>query len=83
MIFQPILPADLKSRLSSGGVFKFAFKKTDGTLRTATGTTDLSLIPTVDHPKGRAESSPKVVPFYDLEKGAWRCLSVRTEIYLS
>ena len=83
MNFQPILPAELKSRLSSGGVLKFAFKKIDGTLRTATGTTDLSLIPTVNHPKGRGESSPKVVAFYDLEKGAWRCLSVRTELYVS
>jgi len=83
MNFQPITPAELKTRLSNGGAFKFAFKKLDGTLRTASGTTDLSLIPTINHPKGRGESSPKVVAFYDLEKGAWRCLSVRTELFVS
>ena len=43
MVLQPIAPETLRARLSEG-VVQFAFKKVDGTLRTAVGTTTLATI---------------------------------------
>lgn len=80
MILQPINPQELRSRLNDGTV-QFAFKKLDGTLRTALGTTNLEQIPLDSHPKGEG-SSPKIVPFFDLQKGEWRSVSVSREIFI-
>lgn len=66
---------DLKNKLKSGPV-KFAFRKKDGSLRLAYGTLDMKDIPSDQQPKSGNEASPKILPFYDLEKFAWRSVSV-------
>ena len=70
---------DLKNRLKSGPV-KFAFRKKDGSLRLAYGTLDLNKIPSDQQPKG-GEASPKILPFYDLEKFAWRSVQIGQLIF--
>ncbi len=82
MVLEPISPDLLRARLRNG-VVQFAFKKLDGTLRTAVGTTSLTSIPVDHHPKGVKESSPRQVCFFDLEKGSWRSVSVNQEIFLA
>jgi hypothetical protein len=81
MNFLPTKPETLRRRLTEGAV-QFAFKKLDGSLRTAFGTTNLSSIPAESHPQGVRESSNKVVTFFDLEKREWRSVSTLQEIYL-
>jgi hypothetical protein len=78
----PITHEGLRSRLRNG-VVQFAFKKLDGSLRTAFGTTNLSSIPVDHHPKGVRDSSSRAVVFFDLEKQAWRSLSVRVEVFVA
>lgn len=77
-----IAPNELRNRLTEG-VIQFAFKKLDGTLRTAVGTTNLGAIPLTSHPKGVRESSNQVVTFFDVEKREWRALSVNQEVYVA
>ena len=81
MNFLPTTAEILRARLNEGRL-EFAFKKKDGSLRTAIGTTDLSSIPREAHPQGVREASNKVVTFFDLEKLEWRSVSVLQEIYL-
>jgi hypothetical protein len=80
----PSIPAtsvdDLRNKLSNGPV-RFAFRKKDGSLRLAYGTTDLSKIPDDQHPKGTGTTSPLILPFYDLEKFAWRSISIGQLIF--
>jgi hypothetical protein len=80
MTLLPIEPENLRSRLRQG-IISFAFKKLDGTLRTAVGTTNLSAIPVENHPTGSRASSSTVVTFFDIEKRQWRSLSARTEVF--
>ena len=56
------------------GVVTFSFWKKDGTIREAHGTRRLLAIPHDSWPKGMRKASPSVLTFYDLNKGAWRCL---------
>ena len=70
---------ELKSKLKQGPV-RFAFRKKDGSLRLAYGTLDLDKIPASNHPKG-GEASPKILPFYDLEKFAWRSVQIGQLIF--
>jgi len=81
MILKRVSPSLLKNRLR-GGVVSFAFKKLDGTLRTAVGTTSLTLVPIQNHPTGEKPASPKVVTFWDIEKESWRCVSITQEIFV-
>jgi hypothetical protein len=81
MVLKPINPQELRSRLNQGNV-QFAFKKLDGTLRTAIGTTLLEQVPLDNRPKG-GSSSPRVVTFFDLQKGQWRSVSVNQEMFIS
>jgi hypothetical protein len=81
MVLQPINPQELRARLGQGTV-QFAFKKLDGTLRTAIGTTLLEQVPLDNHPKGEG-SSPRVVTFFDLQKGQWRSISINQEIFIN
>ena len=71
---------DLRYKLKNGTV-RFAFRKKDGSLRLAYGTLDLSKIPNSQHPQSGNESSPLILPFYDLEKFAWRSISVGQLIF--
>ena len=80
MVLQPINPQQLRSPLNVGTV-QFAFKKLDGTLRTALGTTNLEQVPLGNHPKGGG-SSPRVVVFFDLQKGEWRSVNTNQEIFI-
>lgn len=82
MVLEPISPERLRSKLREG-VVHFAFKKLDGTLRTAFGTTQLTIIPIDKHPTGARESSPRVVVFFDTEKREWRSVSVTQEIFIA
>ena len=81
MILTPVNPSVLRVRLQEG-ITQFAFKKLDGTLRLATGTTDLSKIPVENHPTGEKPSSPKVVTFWDVELKEWRAVSASQEIFM-
>jgi hypothetical protein len=81
MTLEPVDPAILRSRLREG-VVQFAFKKVDGTLRTAVGTTNLATIPTDHHPKGTGTPSDRSVRFFDIEKREWRSVSVSREIFI-
>ena len=75
-----ISPQVLSTRLNQG-VVRFFFKKKDGSLRSALGTTALDNIPTKHHPKGNGHS-PKIVPFFDLNKQSWRSVSTAQEIWV-
>lgn len=70
---------DLKTKLKQGPV-RFAFRKKDGSLRLAYGTLDLTKIPNEAQPKGN-QASPKIFPFYDLEKFGWRSIQVGQLIF--
>lgn len=81
MNLTPVSHEELRTRLRRG-VVTFAFKKLNGDLRTAIGTTDLAEVPREFHPAGRGESSDKVVVFFDKEKRQWRSLSKRVEVFM-
>jgi len=73
-------PKALRAKLRRGP-FKFSFEKKDGTLREAYGTLNMELIPESNRPKTDQSSSPMIVPFYDLEKGAWRSVSAAAPVF--
>lgn len=74
---------DLRKALNEGIVI-FQFRKIDGTLRPARGTTCHDLVPTPDTPKGvrtpeqQAAYNRQTVAFYDIDKKAWRCMRIDT-----
>lgn len=72
---------DLRTHLQNR-VVKFMFVKRDGSLREAIGTLNLGLIPTQGHPTSGRPSPESVVNFWDVMKGAWRCLSVNSQVFL-
>lgn len=82
MKLRPISHDTLRAELRHG-VLNFAFKKLDGDLRIAIGTTNLAQIPAANRPTGRRQSSPNVVVFFDLEKREWRSLSTRVEVFVA
>lgn len=65
------LVAILRKKLQEG-VVKFTYKKVNGDIREATGTTNLDHIQEGDHPKGTGTAKPGIVNYYDTEKMAWR-----------
>ena len=81
MVLTPTTPEELRSALRRG-VVQFAFKKLDGTLRTAVGTTNLATIPAEHYPRGARASSPNSIVFFDLEKREWRSASSRQESFI-
>ncbi len=83
MVMKKIESQELRIKLSEGTV-QFAFKKIDGTLRTAIGTTNMTTVPQEHHPSGRGgESSLASVRYFDIEKGAWRSVSSSKDIFLA
>ena len=66
------------------GIYRFSYFKTDGSIREATGTLNLELIPEEHRPKTDGstakEPAPGVFTYYDLEKKAWR--SFRCENFI-
>ena len=82
MNMTPIEPSELRTKLNEG-IVQFAFKKLDGDLRTAVGTTSLDNIPVDNHPNGNGASPSSVVTFFDISKAAWRSVSTSQEIFLA
>ena len=67
-----------RKRLANG-VVTFSFWKKDGSIREAKGTTNMLLIPKEDHPAALSPESVtpfSAIPFYDLDKRAWRSFSI-------
>lgn len=67
----------LKSMLSQGNV-KFSYKKTDGEMREAIGTTNkqsLDRIGVQFSVDGSSCGEEKTILYYDVEKNTWRSLS--------
>jgi len=77
----PMTAEDLRTALNQR-VVSFYYVKKDGTLREAIGTTMLAAIPTSGHPAGVRQSSPRVVPYWDFTRQAWRSLQVTTQVFL-
>jgi hypothetical protein len=75
-----LTPEDLKEKLRLGPT-NFSFQKKDGTIRNAYGTLLMSEIPEDQHPKSGSEASPKIIPFFDLEKSAWRSVGIEQPIF--
>ena len=57
------------------GIIKFFFQKTGGELRIAHGTTNLDNIPEEHHPSGEGNPIENTIPFFDINKSAWRSVS--------
>ena len=72
---------ELKGLLKSGSV-TFYFKKVSGALRLALGTLDLGRVPQVSQPKG-GKGPANCTTYYDLEKGAWRAVSLSKEVWIN
>ena len=77
---QIITAQELRAKLSQGPV-NFKFIKSDGTERVANGTTNMSNVPESQHPKG-GKAPDSIIAFYDLDKQAWRSLSISSTIWI-
>ena len=59
------------------GVTHFIYVKKDGSLRVAKGTKNFDFIPSEDVPTGGGNEIPdNIETYYDVDKGAWRCLDI-------
>ena len=61
------------------GVVKFSFWKKDGSIREATGTKNMLLIPFENRPQALSPESVspvQTIAFYDIDKKDWRCFSI-------
>lgn len=73
------LEDQLKKKLHEGKV-RFTFKKKDGTVRSAYGTTKMEFVPEERRPANKeleettSATQSTVQVYYDLEKEAWRSL---------
>ena len=71
---EPLIPAELKYLLNNG-IVDFEFIKVDGvTRRKARATRMTDYVPARNMPHG-GYVSPKILPWYDLKKQAWRSIS--------
>lgn len=82
MVLNPISHEVLRTKLNEGTV-QFAFKKLNGDLRIAIGTTDLELVPLDHHPQRKRKASQMAVPYFDLSKNQWRSVSTAKEIFIA
>jgi hypothetical protein len=82
MTLKPITHDELRQRLNEGTV-QFAFKKLNGDLRTAVGTTCLENIPLQNHPTGSRASSASVVRYFDISTNWWRSVSIDREVFIA
>lgn len=64
-------------------VVEFIFLKKDGTLRYAKGTTDLSEIPTENHPKSGMNETPLVKRYFDFTVNGWRSVVLDNLVWIS
>jgi hypothetical protein len=82
MSYQKTTPIQLKESLNQG-VYRFNFRKKDGSIRNALGTRNLELIPKEDVPNRLEDISNKSVVFFDLEERKFRSYSINTEVAVS
>ena len=71
---------ELKEKLRQGET-KFYFRKTNGEIRKALGTLDLSKVPSSGQPKG-GKGPANATSYYDIEKGWWRSISETQEVWV-
>lgn len=65
------LKNNLKESFKTQNMY-FAYRKKDGKIRLAIGTTNLKDIPENLHPSGKIESSDESVRYYDICSEGWR-----------
>lgn len=80
MNLNPVSAEKLREALGMGST-NFAFRKMNGDLRIARGTTNLDLIPNEKHPTGQG-GRKRAIAYFDLDKQEWRAVSESQEIFL-
>lgn len=70
-IVKALLIDTLKAKLSNG-IAHFVFKKKDGTLREAWGTTQRNIASAKINGRGTDREAYNTTAYFDVEKGAWR-----------
>ena len=71
-IGKAILIEQLKKKLRSGQIVKFAYLKSNGEVRVAFGTTNPDFVKDKVCGLGESRESYATTAYYDLEKGGWR-----------
>ena len=71
-ISKAILIEQLKKKLRSGEIVKFAYLKKDGSIRVAYGTTQADFVANKVCGWGESRENYATTAYYDLESGGWR-----------
>lgn len=71
-ISKAILIEQLKKKLRSGQIVKFAYLKSNGDIRVAYGTTNVDFVKNKIRGWGDSRENYATSAYYDLEKGGWR-----------
>lgn len=70
-VMKAILIDNLKTKLANG-IAHFIFRKKDGTLREAWGTTQRNIASAKVNGRGTDRKAFNTTAYFDVEKGAWR-----------
>lgn len=71
-ISKALLIEQLKKKLRSGQIVKFAYLKTDGSIRIAFGTTNPNFVADKVCGWGTSREEFATTAYFDLERGGWR-----------
>ena len=71
-ISKALLVEQLKKKLRSGQIVKFAYLKSNGDIRVAYGTTNVDFVKDKIRGWGESRENYATTAYYDLEKGGWR-----------
>lgn len=71
-ISKALLVEQLKKKLRSGQIVKFAYLKSNGEIRVAYGTTNKEFVANKVCGWGESRENYATTAYYDLEKGGWR-----------
>ena len=71
-ISKALLVNQLKNKLRSGQIVKFAYMKKDGSIRIAFGTTNSDFVQDKVNGWGESRENYATTAYFDLEKSAWR-----------
>ena len=71
-ISKAILIEQLKKKLRSGQIVKFAYLKSNGDIRVAHGTTNVDFVKDKIRGWGESRENYATSAYYDLVKGGWR-----------
>lgn len=71
-ISKALLIEQLKRKLRSGQIVKFAYLKSNGDIRVAYGTTNVDFVKDKVCGWGECRENYATSAYYDLEKGGWR-----------